>query len=57
MAADMREATCAGTKTSKVPTEVRSLFNTSSVVWHRVQLRALASVDALICIDAFANLL
>ena len=32
MAADMRGATCAGTKTSKVPTEVRSLFNTSSVI-------------------------
>ena len=31
MAADMRGATCAGTKTSKVPTEVRSLFNTPSV--------------------------
>ena len=28
----MRGATCAGTKTSKVPTEVRPLFNTSSVV-------------------------
>ena len=32
MAADMRGATCAGTKASKVPTEVRSLFITSSVL-------------------------
>ena len=32
MAADMRGATCAGTKTLKTPTEVTPLFNTSSVI-------------------------
>ena len=32
MAANMRGATCAGTKTSKVPTEVRSLLITYSVL-------------------------
>ena len=31
MAANMREATCARTKTSKVPTRVASLFNPYSM--------------------------
>ena len=60
MAADMRGATCASTKTSKVPTEVRSLFNTSSVslscgrIFKKFAINArISSVKTLLSLDLY----